>query len=1082
MKQMAKMRNLSSFVVLCFMASTFFFGTSDVSLMADQSAEEHYVSADKNLDQQWLNALWARGQRKIYRGDELYTIGMPCGGVCTGQLYVRGDGTLARWWIFNEGQSTDFRLKDPQTGYRTYRPLSRLQQGFAICAQQEGGPSFVLPLSQEGFDNIGFIGEYPIATILYEQPKQSEFPVAVQAEVFSPFVPINTKDSAIPATVLRYTVANPTEKSIKITMGGWLQNAAMLNATSRIRANRRNRVIHDPGFTATYMDLVNPSQDSGTQIKRIKIIENFETSIVRANGTSVQKGSFDKWRIQGDGFGRSASEVARLWKKNGRIKNLENYEGLLLAFSGAGKNETNNNKMTSKPFTIEEDYLAFLIGGGKNPKQAPEGATCVNLLIDEEIVRTSTADGTYKMALDFWDVEAFKGKQARFEIVDTHAKDDIMVDYIHFCNFKPQKGGAFPEWDPEFGNMSIAVLDAKADASADWNSQQGFFDALKKQNPSSKSEAQFPITAKPCGTIATRFELAPGEKKSVNFLITWYFPNLYNGNKGCPGDVGRMYSNWYTDALDVARYVSANFDQLYQDTTLFRDSLYLDTTLPYWLVQRAAMSSSTLASCTVQWWKSGRFYSFEGVGFCIGTCGHVWNYAQGPARLFPELERFVRTMQDYHENVSFKNTGRINFRGFNDNSESFENWGYIPDAQAGYVLKAYREHLMSADYHYLDRLWPKIKKATEYLIERDGRYGPINGILEGMQHLTDSLGWGPNTFSGSLYLAALRAAEEMALLQGDKTFAVICHQLYESGRTWSIENLWNGEYFIHKYVSAPEGGLPKNHKGRSYGNGCLADQVFGQNWAHQLGLGYIYPEAYIKQALKSVFKYNWTPDVATVYKKMTQRFILLANEGEPGMVGVTYPKGDPPDNRIDQNDDPWTGYEYQAASHMLWEGLLQEGLSIAYGVHQRYNGTNHNPWCEIEGGDHYSRAMSSWGLLLGASGYRCDGPAGKIGFAPRMNPDDFRSFFSAAEGWGSIMQKREKSKQTNLIDVRCGKLRLKTLIFELPQGKTFKNAQVKVACVEINSKLTQKGKQVIIDLANESIIKYGQNIEVTMTW
>jgi hypothetical protein len=44
-----------------------------------------------------------------------------------------------------------------------------------------------------------------------------------------------------------------------------------------------------------------------------------------------------------------------------------------------------------------------------------------------------------------------------------------------------------------------------------------------------------------------------------------------------------------------------------------------------------------------------------------------------------------------------------------------------------------------------------------------------------------------------------------------------------------------------------------------------------------------------------------------------------------------------------------------------------EGLTIAYGVHQRYNGARHNPWNEIEGGDHYSRFMFAWGMLLAAT-------------------------------------------------------------------------------------------------------------------
>ena len=78
-------------------------------------------------------------------------------------------------------------------------------------------------------------------------------------------------------------------------------------------------------------------------------------------------------------------------------------------------------------------------------------------------------------------------------------------------------------------------------------------------------------------------------------------------------------------------------------------------------------------------------------------------------------------------------------------------------------------------------------------------------------------------------------------------------------------------------------------------------------------------------------------------------------------------------------DDVWTGLEYEAACDMLNEGLLEEGLTVIRAIHDRYNGTKRNPWNEIEGWDHYSRAMHAWNFLLVLSGYTHDGPAGSSG-------------------------------------------------------------------------------------------------------
>ena len=55
---------------------------------------QHFVPAIKKLDPMWIRSLFMRGKKRVYRGKALKTIGMPVGGIGTGQLYLRGDGTL----------------------------------------------------------------------------------------------------------------------------------------------------------------------------------------------------------------------------------------------------------------------------------------------------------------------------------------------------------------------------------------------------------------------------------------------------------------------------------------------------------------------------------------------------------------------------------------------------------------------------------------------------------------------------------------------------------------------------------------------------------------------------------------------------------------------------------------------------------------------------------------------------------------------------------------------------------------------------------------------------------------------------
>ena len=102
----------------------------------------------------------------------------------------------------------------------------------------------------------------------------------------------------------------------------------------------------------------------------------------------------------------------------------------------------------------------------------------------------------------------------------------------------------------------------------------------------------------------------------------------------------------------------------------------------------------------------------------------------------------------------------INHRG--------ENCGLAVDGQAGCILRAYREHQMSSDAAFLKEVWPRIKLAMQCLIGMDRG----EGLVEGAQHNTLDQPWfGKIAWLSSLYLAALRACEEMAHEVGDGEFA-----------------------------------------------------------------------------------------------------------------------------------------------------------------------------------------------------------------------------------------------------------------------------------------------------------------------
>ena len=1010
-------------------------------------AQGHVVPVDKQLDPAWVRSLFAPGERKVYRGGELLTIGMPCGGVAAGQLYVRGDGTLAKWFIFNNA-----RNERHCSAYQTWRPKSPLAQGFAMWAKPEGGNPVTCTLSEEDFDAVEFVGEYPIAEIRYLRKTKPALPVEVGLEVFSPWIPLNARDSANPATVLRFTLKNNSPQPVDAAIAGWLQNGVCTHLGPGTDGLSRNRVIRSFGLTGVEMSLIERKQPAVTAPRPDVLFDDFES------------GTYDQWNVAGTAMGRRPSKVGEIYHPQA----MQGHQGLHLVDSLGPRDvyDRPQGRLTSKPLRIERRYVNFLIAGGNH-----QGKTCLNLLVDGQVARTATGDNTERLRRRQWNVGDLEGKQAVLEIVDSHdgSWGHVMVDRIVQSDLPTGESGGFPTDHPGFGNMALSALDPDATATANWGSKSQMFAELTGDGMLSGPEEQtLPLGQRLCGAVASRLHLAPNQGKQLTFLVTWYFPNRRRQH-GRGGDylgpaIGNMYANWYRGSFDVARYLAENFERLDRQTHLFRDT-YFDTTLPRWFVHRLGMPVSNLATETVQWWNSGRFYGWEGVGCCPGTCTHVWHYEQTTGRLFPELTRSIILRQ--HLDSGFDPaTGLVGFRG------EFAR-RFAADGQAGVVLMIYRQHLVSSDGEFLDRVWPKVKKVIGYMIRRDG--DPPDGILETSDHTTYDINFeGPNTHNGSMYLAALRACEEMAALQGEEPLAAEYRAIYAKGRQLTVQRQFNGDYFVQLL---PQDTSTKNQ----IGAGCLTSQLLGNGWAYQLDLGPVYPQPVVDKTLRSIFRYNWTPDVGPYYERHPPEMVFV-NPGEPGLLICTYPLGNRLAHPLRYRNTIMQGYDYDAANQMLYRGMLREGLAVYRANHDNYDGTRHNPWNEVQCGEHYARAMTAWGGLIAISGYVYDGPAGRIGFTPRFGPDDFKAFFSAAEGWGSLVQKRDGTRQINRIELKWGKLRVETLVFELPEDKKLTTATVTAAGRDVEATARQEGRRVELSLSQPVVVNEPGEIEVVLAW
>ena len=191
----------------------------------------------------------------------------------------------------------------------------------------------------------------------------------------------------------------------------------------------------------------------------------------------------------------------------------------------------------------------------------------------------------------------------------------------------------------------------------------------------------------------------------------------------------------------------------------------------------------------------------------------------------------------------------------------------------------------------------------------------------------------------------------------------------------------------------------------------------GQWHANICGLGEIFDNENVHTALENMFKNNYKPSM----RNFTNPWRIFSLNDESGSVICVYPEGSQkPAIPVPYCEETMHGFEYQFAGLLMSEGYIDQGLTIAKSVRDRYNGSNRNPWNEIECGSNYARSMASFAMLPILSGFTFDLPRGTIGFDPKINKDNFRCIWSLGTGWGNVVIGKSKTA----INLNDGSLKL----------------------------------------------------------
>lgn len=582
--------------------------------------------------------------------------------------------------------------------------------------------------------------------------------------------------------------------------------------------------------------------------------------------------------------------------------------------------------------------------------------------------------------------------------------------------------------------LAAWVDDPRAKVNPAWMRGVDALQLVWRDIQSGESYARSPLTddSSPGASIFVPFSVAPSEAKTISLRFAWYAPksNLFKPADiasdsnvvhceavGCTPVAG-TYEPWYAGRFSsiekVIDYWEGNYQPLRHAAEKFSQALY-DTTLPPEVMEAVASNLAILKSPTVLRQKDGRLWGWEGSretqGSCYGSSTHVWNYAQSIAHLFPELERSLRETE-FGSNQSREGhqfcRAALPIRPLEEPHAQPD----AADGQLGGIIKFYRDWRISGDTAWLRRWWPKIRASLDYCITT---WDPEQrGVIEEPHINTyDVEFWGADSMCMSLYISALKAATLMGQALGEN-IEVYSKLLNKS--LHQIDQLFNGEYFSQKTqwqnLRAPyprvDDDSPdypeflelarKDGPPYQYGQGCLADGVFGEWLSVMCGVGEVLDSRKVKNHLLAVHRYNLRKDFV---EHANARRPYFACGHESGLLTCTWPRGGRPLLAMIYADEVWTGVEYQVASHLIALGKMGEGLEIVRACRRRYDGVVRNPFDEIEAGHWYARAMSSYALLQAFSGARFDAVE-KILYLRPASKGDFRCFLSTATGCGTV--------------------------------------------------------------------------------
>jgi non-lysosomal glucosylceramidase len=508
--------------------------------------------------------------------------------------------------------------------------------------------------------------------------------------------------------------------------------------------------------------------------------------------------------------------------------------------------------------------------------------------------------------------------------------------------------GVGNEWDGEF---SVAALESagvevtfQTEFLADGDGKAVWAPFSKDGKLANNDTSWVSASEKVGGAIAIRFTLQPGEKKIVPMVISWDFPVVefgqgrkwnrrytdFYGTDGKNSWViardGLLHSSEWSDAITAwqAPYVNDRSKPDWYRGMLFNEMYTLTDGGTFWGREVGSNRNLPATFALLECFDYAYYGTLDVRFYASMPLLKFWptidkqvlrEFAKTVPREYPELGLWVWKSAQTGEPVLHKRKKigavphdlgvpegdpfvSVNEPGWQDTND----W---KDLNSKFVLMVYRDYVLTGkqDKAFLQEMWPAVQAAMTYLRQFDHGSGiPENGGYPDQTY--DS--WvtrGVSAYCGGLWLAALRASEEMATALGNSRAALEYHTSFVKAQKTYIDKLWNGEYFRYDMES-------------EYRDSIQADQLAGQWYANMTGLGDLVPGEMQISTLKKIYANN----------------VMKFGNGEMGAANGMNANGSIMRGN-EQGEEVWVGTTFALAALMLSDGLKDEAYHTVWGIY-----------------------------------------------------------------------------------------------------------------------------------------------------